>query len=72
MSAGEIYRRKAEALLQEAARASDLGERSRLISAAVRWHMQALEADGGDPAEAAAGGAMTSFHDPDAPEPDAI
>lgn len=47
MSDVEIYRRKADSLLAAAAAAEDLGERSRLISEAVRWHMLAEEAQSG-------------------------
>jgi hypothetical protein len=49
MSSAEDYRRKADALLSLAAETSDLNERSRLITEAVQWHMQAtgeVDADG--------------------------
>jgi hypothetical protein len=42
----EQCRRKAEALLTEAARASNMKERGRLIDEAMHWHRLALEAHG--------------------------
>lgn len=40
----EPYRRKAEALLQEASRTPNMKERGRLIDEAMHWHRLALDA----------------------------
>lgn len=42
----ESYRMKADALLKEAAAATNLNERSRLIDEAASWHFKALAATG--------------------------
>lgn len=41
MGGAEIYKTKADELLRAATAATDMGERSRLINEAVRWHMMA-------------------------------
>jgi hypothetical protein len=46
MSNSEFYRRKAEALLRQAADAPNMRERGRFIDEAMHWHTLALEADG--------------------------
>ncbi|HEY0437561.1 MAG TPA: hypothetical protein VGC92_13045 [Phenylobacterium sp.] len=46
MSQSEIFRRKAETLLSEAANAPNLKDRSRLIDEALYWHHLALDAAG--------------------------
>lgn len=46
------FRRKADALLQEAAQTSNMRDRSRLIDEAMRWHNMALDAH--DPEDLAA------------------
>lgn len=42
----EHCRRKAEALLSEAAKATNMKERGRLIDEAMHWHALALDAHG--------------------------
>lgn len=46
MPDSDDYRRKAQALLSEAARAGNMAERSRLIDEAVHWHNLAMDAAG--------------------------
>jgi hypothetical protein len=46
MMDAEYCRRKAEALLTEAARATNLKERGRYIDEAMHWHSLALDANG--------------------------
>lgn len=46
MTDPEIYRRKAEVLLREAAQTTNMLERGRLIDEAMYWHNLALEATG--------------------------
>jgi hypothetical protein len=41
MGGAEIYKTKADELLRAATATTDMAERSRLISEAVRWHMMA-------------------------------
>ena len=42
----EYCRRKAEALLTEAGRTTNMKERGRFIDEAMHWHTLALDADG--------------------------
>jgi len=74
MANGEVYRLKADELLRLATATSDLGERSRLISEAVRWHMMANEAEhgsaSGDRSNMGEQSAPAPDDDPDTPEPD--
>ena len=44
MSAAKIFAARAEACLREAAAATCLNERSRLIGEAAAWHMKAQDA----------------------------
>ena len=44
MSDAETYRRKAEALLRQAAETSNMKDRGRLIDEAMHWHTLALDA----------------------------
>jgi hypothetical protein len=71
MSDVDIYRQKADELLRLATAASDMAERSRLITEAARWHMQAVEAEAagrrGQPRE----GQDAAAPDADGPEPEA-
>ena len=46
MMDAEYCRRRAEALLTEAARVSNMKERGRLIDEAMHWHSLALDAHG--------------------------
>lgn len=46
MTDPDVYRRKAEVLLREAAQTSNMKERGRLIDEAMHWHNLALEATG--------------------------
>ena len=49
MSDSDIYRRRAEALLHDAAAATNMAERGRLIDEAIHWHNLAMDADGHHP-----------------------
>ena len=46
MTTTDDFRRKAEALLGQAAAAHDMTERGRLIDEALHWHNLALDAHG--------------------------
>jgi hypothetical protein len=47
MSDSDTYRRRAEALLRQAAETANMKERGRLIDEAMHWHMLAVDAHDG-------------------------
>ena len=46
MSQADAYRRKAEALLRQAANVADMADRGRYIDEALHWHNLAMDAAG--------------------------
>ena len=71
MSSAGIYRAKADDLLRQATTTSDMGERSRLISEAVRWHAMANAADDAARSVDDIDETLRLWDEPDPPEPEA-